>query len=85
MATATVSQKHVIQKYVSLSESDKSLLREIVTNYLFEMANALNIPIKEIDARDVLYKSLDFVSEGWKVDNATESRWRYVQQCDLNH
>jgi hypothetical protein len=79
MATATVSQKHVIQKYVSLSESDKSLLREIVTNYLFEMANALNIPIKEIDARDVLYKSLDFVSEGWKVDNATESRWRYVQ------
>ena len=79
MATATVSQKHVIQKYVSLSESDKSLLREIVTNYLFEMANALNIPNKEIDARDVLYKSLDFVSEGWKVDNATESRWRYVQ------
>ena len=79
MATATVSQKHVIQKYVSLSESDKSLLREIVTNYLFEMAIALNIPIKEIDARDVLYKSLDFVSEGWKVDNATESRWRYIQ------
>lgn len=79
MATATVSQKHVIQKYVSLSESDKSLLREIVTNYLFEMANALNIPIKEIDARDVLYKSLDFVSEGWRYDNATESRWRYVQ------
>lgn len=79
MATATVSQKHVIQKYVSLSESDKSLLREIVTNYLFDMANALNIPIKEIDARDVLYKSLDFVSEGWRYDNATESRWRYVQ------
>lgn len=79
MATATVSQKHVIQKYVSLSESDKSLLREIVTNYLFEMANALNIPIKQIDARDVLYKSLDFVSEGWRYDNATESRWRYVQ------
>ena len=79
MATATVSQKHVIQKYVSLSESDKSLLREIVTNYLFEMANALNIPTKEIDARDVLYKSLDFVSEGWRYDNATESRWRYVQ------
>ena len=79
MATATVSQKHVIQKYVSLSESDKSLLREVVTNYLFDMANALNIPIKEIDARDVLYKSLDFVSEGWRYDNATESRWRYVQ------
>jgi len=79
MATATVSQKHVVQKYVSLSESDKSLLREIVTNYLFEMANALNIPIKEIDARDVLYKSLDFVSEGWRYDNATESRWRYIQ------
>lgn len=79
MATATVSQKHVIQKYVSLSESDKSLLREIVTNYLFEMANALNIPIKEIDARDVLYKSLDFISEGWRFDNATESRWRYHQ------
>ena len=79
MATAIVTQKHVIQNYLSLSESDKSLLREMVTNYLFEMANALNIPIKEIDARDVLYKSLDFVSEGWKVDNATESRWRYVQ------
>lgn len=79
MATATVSQKHVIQKYVSLSESDKSLLREIVTNYLFEMANALNIPIKKIDARDVLYKSLDFISEGWRFDNATESRWRYHQ------
>ena len=79
MATAIVTQKHVIQNYLSLSESDKSLLREMVTNYLFDMANALHISIKEIDARDVLYKSLDFVSEGWKVDNATESRWRYVQ------
>ncbi len=79
MATAIVTQKHVIQNYLSLSDSDKSLLREIVTNYLFDMANALNIPIKEIDARDVLYKSLDFVSEGWRYDNATESRWRYVQ------
>jgi len=79
MATAIVTQKHVIQNYLSLSESDKSLLREMVTNYLFDMANALHISIKEIDARDVLYKSLDFVSEGWKVDNATESRWRYHQ------
>ena len=79
MATAIVTQKHVIQNYLSLSESDKSLLREMVTNYLFDMANALNIPIKEIDARDVLYKSLDFISEGWRFDNATESRWRYHQ------
>jgi hypothetical protein len=79
MATAIVTQKHVVQNYLSLSESDKSLLREVVTNYLFDMANALHISIKEIDARDVLYKSLDFVSEGWKVDNATESRWRYHQ------
>jgi hypothetical protein len=79
MATATVSQKHVIQKYVSLSESDKSLLREVATNHLFDMANALHIPIKEIDARDVVYKCLDFISEGWKIDNATESRWRYHQ------
>ena len=79
MAVATVSQKHIIQKYVSMSENDKSLLREVVTNYLFDMANGLNVPIKEIDARDVLYKSLDFVSEGWRYDNATESRWRYVQ------
>lgn len=79
MATAIVTQKNVIQNYLSLSESDKSLLREIVTNYLFDMANALNIPIKEIDARDVLYKSLDLISEGWRFDNATESRWRYHQ------
>ena len=79
MATAIVTQKHVVQNYLSLSESDKSLLREVVTNYLFDMANALHISIKEIDARDVLYKSLDFISEGWKVDNATESRWRYHQ------
>ena len=79
MATAIVTQKNVIQNYLSLSDSDKSLLREIVTNYLFDMANALNIPIKEIDARDVVYKCLDFISEGWKIDNATESRWRYHQ------
>lgn len=79
MALATVSQKHIIQKYVSMSENDKSLLREVVTNYLFDMANALHIPIKEIDPRDALYKCLDFISDGWTVDNATESRWRYHQ------
>ena len=78
MALTLITQPETLKRYVSLTRDEKELLREVVSNYLFDMAQAINVPFSKIDSQDVLYKSLDFIAEGWTVDNALESRWRYL-------
>ena len=78
MALTLITQHETLKRYASLAQDEKELLREVVANYLFDMAKAINVPFNKIDAKDVLYKSLDFIAQGWTLDNALESRWRYL-------
>ena len=78
MALTLLTRQDVLKKYVSLSDAEKELLREIATNYLFDMAMAIHVDFKVIDSKDILFKALDFVAAGWEVSNANESRWRYI-------
>lgn len=77
MALTLITQQETLKRYASLAQDEKELLREVVSNYLFDMATAINVPFSKIDGEDVLFKSLDFISQGWATDNALESRWRY--------
>ncbi len=77
MAITLITQPVVLKNYVSLTEDQKDLLRQVATNYLFDMAKAINVPTSNIDTKDVLYKCFDFIAEGWTVENTLESRWRY--------
>jgi len=77
MALTLITQPATLNRYASLTQDEKELLRELASNYLFDMATAINVPFSKIDTEDVLFKSLDFIAQGWAIDNALESRWRY--------
>jgi len=79
MATTMMNQARVLDTYASLSSDHKDLLIEVATNYLFEMAVAIRVPFNEIDQKDRLYKALDFLAQGWTVENATAPQWRYAE------
>jgi len=77
MATTMISQAKVLDMYASLPSDQKDLLIETASNYLFDMAHAIKVSFNEIDHKDRLYKALDFLAQGWTIDNATTSQWRY--------
>jgi len=77
MALTLITQPATLNRYASLTQDEKELLRELASNYLFDMATAINVPFTNIDAKDMLYKCLDFIAEGWTAENTMESRWRY--------
>jgi hypothetical protein len=69
----------IVKRLQELTAKAENSPEKSLFNNIDEISEDVNTAIKEIDARDVLYKSLDFISEGWRFDNATESRWRYHQ------
>jgi hypothetical protein len=73
-----MTQAQVLDKFASLQADEKDLLLEVASNYLFDMAVAIRVPFKNIDAEDRLFKGLDFLAAGWEVANANSSRWRYL-------
>lgn len=77
MAVTMVNQAQVLDIYASLSPDHRDLLIEVATNYLFDMAQEIRVPFNEIDHKDRLYKAFDFLAQGWTVENALTSQWRY--------
>jgi hypothetical protein len=44
---------------------------------MFDMAQQIGVSSTEIDQKDRLYKALDFLAQGWQIENAFTSHWRY--------
>ena len=77
MATTMINQARVLEMYATLPSDQRDLLIEVATNYLFDMAQEIHVPFGEIDQKDRLYKALDFLAQGWSLENALTSQWRY--------
>lgn len=78
MATTMLTQDKVLDMYATLPSDQRDLLIEVATNYLFDMAQEIRVPFSEINQKDRLYKALDFLAQGWSIDNALTSQWRYT-------
>ncbi len=78
MATTLLTQAQVLDKYATMPKEHKEALVEVATNYLFDMAIAIKVPFKNIDHEDRLFKALDFLAQGWTVENAMSAQWRYL-------
>ena len=78
MATTMISQDKVLEMYATLPSDQRDLLIEVATNYLFDMAQEIHVPYSEVSQKDRLYKALDFLAQGWTLENALTSQWRYT-------
>lgn len=77
VAVQVLTKIQVLDNFASLPPSHKELLLELVTNYLFDMAQEIKVPFDQIDQKDKLYKALDFLSQGWTYENSLSYRWRF--------
>ena len=77
MASTVINQVSVLDIYAALPLDQRDLLIEIATNYMFDMAQQIGVSSTEIDQKDRLYKALDFLAQGWQIENAFTSQWRY--------
>jgi hypothetical protein len=78
MALTLMTQAQVLDKYATMPQEHKEALVQVATNYLFDMANEIKVSFKEIDQQDRLFKALDFLAQGWTVENAMSAQWRYL-------
>ena len=77
MALTLMTQAQVLEKYATMPQEHKEALVQVATNYLFDMANEIKVSFKEIDQQDRLFKALDFLAQGWTVENAIAlNRWK---------
>ncbi len=78
MALTLMTQAQVLDKYATMPQAHKEALVQVATNYLFDMANEIKVSFKEIDQQDRLFKALDFLAQGWTIENAMSAQWRYL-------
>lgn len=78
MATTQLTREQILGKYASLSDDAKEVLLECAYNYMFTYAVANHFNFNEIHKNDILFKALDFVAQGWTIENAVSSQWRYI-------
>jgi hypothetical protein len=78
MALTLLSQAQVLDKYASMPKEHKEALVEVASNYLFDMAIGIKVPFNNIDKNDRLFKALDFLAQGWTIENAMSAQWRYL-------
>jgi hypothetical protein len=78
MALTLMTQAQVLDKYATMPKEHKEALIEVASNYLFDMANEIKVPFKNVDQHDRMFKALDFLAQGWTIENAMSAQWRYL-------